>query len=444
MSAEQAFWLPISNLISKQLVVQTTLVRTEAPSELPKVSMVKTSFQKLKNHLASFDKVVKVRTTLDAITEGSWGSEQTKSVFIKEVIPFIKTLRELFIDFDNGINLELYEVKMVFNQMEAAVEQYVMNIVMHSNSVSVNVLPANNKCLVNDNLKSERLIQENDHLFELLLSQDIIHICVNSLANLTNYGKIEHDYIDEYTKNLVLKVELAKMEHMVEKKVFDEVVLRCSRLKNRIFHINEWQAKLEEKDVSIAKLKKHIENLKGKNVVKKDATSNNAKVIAPGMFKLDLEPLSPKVLKNREAHIDYIKHSQEHADILREIVKHARALRPLDSDLDSACKYIQRIQEMLVYATATCPSLLKPSEKLVAVTPLNKNKKVRFAEPATSSSNTKKQVDSYKTQDSNKPVLPSTGMKSSTSASRSQPSSNTKKNRISQTTSSNQKNKVEY
>ncbi|GKG11769.1 hypothetical protein Tco_0346006, partial [Tanacetum coccineum] len=106
------------------------------------------------------------------------------------------------------------------------------------------------------------------------------------------------------------------------------------------FNINEWQAKLEEKDVSISKLKKHIKNLKGKNVAEKDPTPNNAKVIALGMFKLDLEPLSPKVLKNIDAHIDYIKHSREHADTLREIVRHARSLRPLDSDLDSACKYV--------------------------------------------------------------------------------------------------------
>ncbi|GJZ15861.1 retrovirus-related pol polyprotein from transposon TNT 1-94, partial [Tanacetum coccineum] len=144
------------------------------------------------------------------------------------------------------------------------------------------------------------------------------------------------------------------------------------------FHINEWQAKLDTKDVSIAKLKKHIENLQGKNIVEKDATPNNAKVIAPGMFKLDLELLSPKLLNNRDAHIDYIKHSREHADTLQEIVEHARALKPLDSDLDSACKYVQRIQEVLVYVTAICPSLTKPSEKLVVITPLNKNKKVRW------------------------------------------------------------------
>ncbi|GJU21668.1 hypothetical protein Tco_1155010 [Tanacetum coccineum] len=278
LSAEQALWLPISNPIFEQLFVQTTPVRMEAPSELPKVSMVKTSFQKLKNHLASFDKVVKVRTIPIAIIEGSSGFKHTKAIFNQELIPFIKTLRDLFKDFDNGLHSELNEMKMVFNQMEAAVEQYVMNIMMHADSVSVSVLSANNKCLVNDNLKSKWLIQENYHLFKLLLSQDIVHICVNSLATLTNYAKMERDYIDEYSENLVLKADLAKKEQMVKKKFFDEVVFRCSRLENRnvnlelelqhqkesflnnrplnnqnapeileIFKINEWQAKSNKK-----------------------------------------------------------------------------------------------------------------------------------------------------------------------------------------------------
>ncbi|GJS39198.1 hypothetical protein Tco_0564241 [Tanacetum coccineum] len=261
--------------------------------------------------------------------------------------------------------------------------------------------------------------------------------------------ELPKDYIDEYSENLMLKAKLAKKEHMVEKKIFDEVVLGCSCLENRsanlelklqhqkesflnnrslnnqnaleipeFFKINKWQAKLDVKDVSVANLRKHIESLKGKNVVEKEATPNNAKVIAPEMFKIYLEPLASKVLNNRDAHIDYIKHSRELADTLREI-------------------------EVLVYVKAMCPCLTKHCEKLVAVTPLNKNKKVRFAETATSSNNTKKEANSHKTQDSNKPMLPSTRMKSSTSASRSQTSDNTKKNRISQTTSSNQKNEVE-
>ncbi|GKC54643.1 hypothetical protein Tco_1077388 [Tanacetum coccineum] len=62
----------------------------------------------------------------------------------------------------------------------------------------------------------------------------------------------------------------------------------------------------------------------------------HATTIDPGMYKLNLEPLVPKVLKNKDAHLEYIKHSREHANILQEIVESARALCPLDSNLDSA------------------------------------------------------------------------------------------------------------
>nr|GEU38098.1 integrase, catalytic region, zinc finger, CCHC-type, peptidase aspartic, catalytic [Tanacetum cinerariifolium] len=118
----------------------------------------------------------------------------------------------LYDDFENGLHSELNEVKLVFNQMESVVDecsvdkkyfniqkkevsldndrildhiicQDVMNIIMHVNFVLANVLHTDNKYRVNDNLSIERLEQENDHLFELLLSQDIVHICVNFLLH---------------------------------------------------------------------------------------------------------------------------------------------------------------------------------------------------------------------------------------------------------------------
>ncbi|GJV36321.1 retrovirus-related pol polyprotein from transposon TNT 1-94 [Tanacetum coccineum] len=252
-----------------------------------------------------------------------------------------------------------------------------------------------------------------------------------------NQATVKKD-IDEYeTINIELQHSVAKLfrgneqlhierEHLKKtyKELYDSIKKTRVQAKDQC---DSLIAQLNQKSVENADLNAQIQE----------------KVIAPEMFKLDLEPLAPKVLKNKDSHIDYIKHSREHADILREIVKNARAQSPLDSNLDYAFKYVQRLQEVLVYVKDICPYLTKPSEKLVAVTPLNINKKVRFAEPATSSSNTQKQVDSYKTQDSNKPVLPSTGMKSSNSASRSQPSGNTKNNRILQLSSSNPKNKVE-
>nr|GFB98475.1 hypothetical protein [Tanacetum cinerariifolium] len=53
------------------LYSRTTIVKF--PKELPKVSMVNSSLKKFKFHLASFDVVVKERTTATAIIEGTRG-----------------------------------------------------------------------------------------------------------------------------------------------------------------------------------------------------------------------------------------------------------------------------------------------------------------------------------------------------------------------------------
>ncbi|GJR35415.1 putative reverse transcriptase domain-containing protein [Tanacetum coccineum] len=77
---------------------------------------------------------------------------------------------------------------------------------------------------------------------------------------------------------------------------------------------------------------------KGKEIVENVVHIPSATTIAPGMFKLDLKPLPPRLLQNREVHIDYLRNTQEQANILWEIVKQAKAKQPLDSKSDFACK----------------------------------------------------------------------------------------------------------
>ncbi|GKE91635.1 hypothetical protein Tco_1572730, partial [Tanacetum coccineum] len=108
------------------------------------------------------------------------------------------------------------------------------------------------------------------------------------------------------------------------------------------------------------------------------------------MLKIDVKPITPKLLDKRTAHSAYIKHTQEEAAVLRNLVDHVKANYPLDHSLKSACRYTKLIQELLTNISKTCPRV-KPS----------------------------------------------------TSASGSQPSGNTKKDKIQQTPSSTQKNKVE-
>ncbi|GKE80463.1 hypothetical protein Tco_1550463 [Tanacetum coccineum] len=162
----------------------------------------------------------------------------------------------------------------------------------------------------------------------------------------------------------------------------------------------------------ITALKNDLRKLKGKALVENAVTKHT---INPNILKINVQPLAPILLNNRTSHSDYLKYTQEQAAILKEI-------------------------ELLIIIRQTCPSINNPSDKIVAVTPKNKDKRVRFVEPVTSVGTTK--TDSSSNLVSNKTALSSTGVKPSTSASGSHPSGNTKKVKIKLPPNSTQKNKV--
>ncbi|GJX76243.1 hypothetical protein Tco_0323054 [Tanacetum coccineum] len=181
------------------------------------------------------------------------------------------------------------------------------------------------------------------------------------------------------------------------------VVQQCAVFKDQFDSIKKTRVRTKEQsDSLIVKL-----NLK---------SIENEDLKAQIQDKIDLDPLAPTLLNNRESHIDYLKYTQEQADILQGIVEQAKAKQPLDNALDFACKHAKRIQELLVYVQDTCPNAIKLSEK---------------------------KVESSKTLYSNTRVLSSTGLKSSSSDCRSKPIGNKKNDRILQTLSNIKKNKVE-
>ncbi|GKC17965.1 retrovirus-related pol polyprotein from transposon TNT 1-94 [Tanacetum coccineum] len=113
----------------------------------------------------------------------------------------------------------------------------------------------------------------------------------------------------------------------------------------------------------ITSLKNDLRKVKGKETVANASQIPSATTIALGMFKLDLVPLAPRLLQNRDAHIDYLITTQEHANILREIVEQAKAKQPLDTELDYAYKHAKRTQELLIYVRDTCPNAFNPRLK---------------------------------------------------------------------------------
>ncbi|GKB54800.1 hypothetical protein Tco_0905553 [Tanacetum coccineum] len=336
----------------------------------------------------------------------------------------------------------------------------------HCISLEVNT-QLNQEIFQRDNSVSNQSALSFDQLFELnelkAQSQEKDTVIkklkerIKSLSGKMNEDKIKKDLEEIKTLNIELDHRVSKLiaenEHLKQtyKQLYDSIKParirskeQCDDLINQVnlksVEISDLNASLQEKVLEITALKDDLRKLKGKALVDNAVTKHT---IDPEMLKIDVEPITPKLLNKKTAHSAYIKHTQEEATVLRDLVEHVKSKYPLDHSLESACRYAKLIQELLTHISKTCPSVNNTDGKLVAVTPKNKDKRVRFTEPVTSSGYTITKTASTSNLVSNKPMLSSTGVKPSTSASGSQPSGNTKKDKIRQTPSSTQKNKVE-
>ncbi|GJR69963.1 hypothetical protein Tco_0016028 [Tanacetum coccineum] len=209
---------------------------------------------------------------------------------------------------------------------------------------------------------------------------------IKSLSGNVNEENVKKD-IDEIE---TINVEL---EHSVAKMISENENLRNER--EHLKSIFKDQFDSIKKTRVQSKEHKELRKLKGKCAVNYAVSKSNAITIALEMLKIDVKPIAPKLLNNRTTHSDYLKYTQEQAAILREVVKQGKSQNPLNNSIDSACKYTKRIQELLIIIRQTCHS------------------------------------------------INNSGLKLSTSASESQPSGNTKKDKIQRPLSSIQKNKVE-
>ncbi|GJU38355.1 retrovirus-related pol polyprotein from transposon TNT 1-94 [Tanacetum coccineum] len=259
--------------------------------------------------------------------------------------------------------------------------------------------------------------QEKDTVIVKLKEQ------IKSLKGNVDDSKVKMDMDEIETLNIELEHRVTKLvaenEHLKQtyKQLYDSIKPKrvqskeqCDALIKQVNiksgEISDLNAKLQEQGLVIAALKNELRKLKGK-ALDKEAIETHS--VDPKVSKDNVEPITPKLLNKRTAHSSYIKHTQEEALVLRDIVEHVKANYPQDSLLESAFRYTKVIQDLLSHISRTCPSINNFDPQLVAVTPRKKDKKVR---------------------------LP-------TSASGSQPSGNTRNDKILQTPSSNSKYKVE-
>nr|GEW34176.1 hypothetical protein [Tanacetum cinerariifolium] len=363
--------------------------------------------------------------TPTGLTEGETGFEQTKECYLKEVIPFFKTLKEHFKGIQKALTKENKEMKDVFEELEAEVPQNVVD-------------------RKHEEIERKNLLIANDNLIAECLSKEVFSIATTSELNVARFTEMHVAHTIVEARCLELEAELSNLRVKSHNDNHNELVNQFSNLEvhrlnqqlkyqnlkdsfgnnpptpakdtpdfDSVFVIRKMQASLQGKDNVIKQLKKQISylqetrseadhtfnvttlttenvNLKAKilntiNSVSKDHVKPI--VLAPRKYAIDVEPIPSHLRHNRDARLDYLRHHKESVETIRDIVEEAKAVR--------------------------------------------KNQ-VTFAEQCDkSNSNTHKHVTELNIQKTNVPVPPSTGVNCCTDASESQPRINTKKNKIS-------------
>nr|GEX29520.1 retrovirus-related Pol polyprotein from transposon TNT 1-94 [Tanacetum cinerariifolium] len=219
-----------------------------------------------------------------------------------------------------------------------------------------------------DEIKWKNLLIANDNLISECLSKEVFFVAMNSDLNVARFIEMHVANNIVEARCLELEAELSNLRDKSHNDNHDELVNHFSNLE-----ITQLTAKVTalqaQKDMFRAendKIKqhykelynsikitraKHIEqvtalttknvNLKAQildtvNRVSKDHVK--PKVLAPGKYAIDVEPIVPRLRNNREAHLDYLRHFKESVETIHDIVEEAKVVRPLDSSIISACR----------------------------------------------------------------------------------------------------------
>nr|GEY85945.1 hypothetical protein [Tanacetum cinerariifolium] len=219
-----------------------------------------------------------------------------------------------------------------------------------------------------DAIELKNLLIANDNLIVECLSQEVFCVATNSELNVARFTEM-------YVANTTAEARYKDTPN------FDSV-----------FVIGKMQASLKGKDNVIRQLKKQLSQLQvtrsdTDRTLRVQTTDSQITKLTDHVTHLQAQ----NDLNNRDAHLDYLRHLKESVETIRDIIEEAKVVRPRD-----------RKKQV---------TIAKPSDK--------------------SDSTTHRHVVVVKSQKTNVPVPPSTGVNSCPNASGSQPKSHVKSNRIS-------------
>nr|GEU53247.1 integrase, catalytic region, zinc finger, CCHC-type, peptidase aspartic, catalytic [Tanacetum cinerariifolium] len=418
--------------------------------------------------------------TPTGLTDGEWGFKQTKACYLQEVILFFKTLKENFEGIQKALTKEVKEMKDVFEELEAEVAQYAVDRKPRFTEMHVTNTTAEARCLA---LEAEltNLRDTNNHDNQKELINHFSKLEVNHLNFQLKYQNLKDSIgnnpqtLDKDTLDFDSVFVIGKLQASLQgkdnvicqlKKQLSQLQVTCrntdrtlrvqttdsqiTKLTNHVTHLQAQNDLFRAKNDKIKQhykelydsIKithaKHIEQvtkLTTEDVNLKTCVSKatvNPQVSARDKHAIDVKPIVPRLRNNRDAHLDYLRHLKESVKTIHDIVEEAKVVRPRDRSIVSTCRYTKHSQELLEYAIGICPQGSQQHAKQLAYIPIIRKKQVTIAKPSDKSdSTTHRHVVTVKSQKTNVPVPPSTGVNGCPNASGSQPKSHVKSNRIS-------------
>ncbi|GJT30500.1 hypothetical protein Tco_0910775 [Tanacetum coccineum] len=232
LTPEQIFWSQdLIKMKAEALKEQTTASRpikaltvyppntpaTLVPRVLPTKSQVKINIFTLIQLFSEFEKTCKKRITPTRLTEGERGFEQTKECYLTEVIPFFKTLKEHFEGIQKALTKEIKEMKDVFEELEAEVDQNVVD-------------------RKHDEIKRKNLLIAHDNLIADCLSKEVFYVATNSELNVSRFTEMHDAHTIVEARCLELEAELSNLRDKIQKDNHNELVKRFSNLE--VNHLN--------------------------------------------------------------------------------------------------------------------------------------------------------------------------------------------------------------
>nr|GEU83491.1 hypothetical protein [Tanacetum cinerariifolium] len=234
-------------------------VKVEAPSELSKVSLVNKSLKKLKFHLFKFDSVVKIRTTPDALIEESFSNNQNALEIPK--------------CFEN-------------NDLKAQLQ---------AKDTKTCKLKENIKSM-RENGKEEKVKHEMDEIKTINIELE------HSVAKLLYENERLHKEIKHLKKIYKDQLDSIKKTCALSKEHDDSLI---TQLNSKSLENADLKRQIQDKVFGITSFKNNLRKLKGKEV-ENTAQIPIATTVASDMFKLNSDPLDPRLLQNTHEQADVL------------------------------------------------------------------------------------------------------------------------------------------